>query len=523
MKRWYLAAAIVALLLGILAFPMLGDQFDPKLDGWYFSNWKEESPNCVGSCEFTWDLYRQTFLGVNPTHNCVEAPLDCLYYDIFKTCAAGGNCGGMALLALALYKYGGYMGFCSPAYFYTGAEGPDRDDLHRAINIFQARQFSASGVENFLELVDSGDLNNADRAFYEVKENLGKGDYPVLSLANSFYGGENVHTVIPYAVEENPAGYPTDTKIMHIWDSNHPYDEDPDHYADWNTANHLVITDDYDWSYTSGSTLYSGSGWDSAWCFCVPMSKILHKSRQPMALDVMFDALLTVFVSGPGAVLSQVSDEDGHRLFARPRTSTEEIWEKDPEMRLEGAFRWPYGGRSSPDDPQLFFLRQPDENRDREVSFTVDGASYRLVLVSGGNIFQIEGRSAGSARDLISLSGSTENPYLRITTSSPERTLSLRRLRSKPGGDDWRGLLLSDLTISAETTVTIATVGDLSAIEVESTDTQLAFALSAQSKTRTDLLSRDFGKLSAPAGRRLQVGPTDWTRLDTTSLKQIFH
>jgi hypothetical protein len=521
MKKCYLALAVLALLLGILAFPTLGDPFDPELDGWYFSNWREESPNCVGSCEFTWDLYRQTFLGVNPTHDCVEAPLDCGYYEIFKTCAAGGNCGGMSLLALALYKYGGYVGFCSPAYFYTGAEGPDRDDLHRTINIFQARQFSASGVENFLELVDSGDLNNADRAFSEVKENLGKGDYPVLSLANSFYGAD-AHTVIPYAVEENPAGYPPGTKIMHIWDSNHPYDEDPNHYADWNTAHHLVITDKYDWSYTSGSTHYSGSGWDSAWCFCVPMSKILHKFRQPMALDLVFDALLTVFVSGPGAVLSQVSDTAGHRLFARPRTSTEEVWEVDPESRLEGAFRWPYGGSPSPDDPQLFFIRGPDEDEDREISFAVNGASYRLVLLSGGDMFELEGTAAGPARDLISLSGSEANPYLRITTSSPERTLSLRRLRGEPGGDDdWRGLLLSDLVISAETTVTIATVGDLSAIEVGSTGTQVAFALSAQSKTRADLLSRDFGKLSAPAGRRLQVGPADWTRLENTSLKQV--
>ncbi len=519
MRKYYLSVCIAALLLGVLAPLALSDQFDPKLDGWYFSNWKEENPNCVGSCEFTWDLYRQTFLGINPTHDCVEAPLDCAYYEIFKTCAAGGNCGGMSLLALALYKYGGYMGFCSPAYFYTGTEGPDRDDLHQTINMFQARQFSASGVENFLELVDAGDLNNAERAFYEVKENLGKGDYPVISLANSFYG-EDAHTVIPYAVEENPSGYPAGTKIMHIWDSNHPYDEDPDHYADWNTANHLVIESDYVWHYTSGSTYYSGSGWDSAWCFCVPISKILHKSRHPMALDVLFDALLTVFVSGPGAVASQVSDDAGHQMFARARTLSEEVWEEDPDLRLSGAFRWPYGDRPSPGEPELFFIRKPAENTNHGVSFAVDGASYKLVLVSGRDMFELEGTSKEPARDIISIYGSTQNPYLQITTSSPQRTLSVRRIQGAIKADDWRGVLLSDLTISQETKITIATVGDLSAIELESSDTQLTFHFFAQSRTKGDFLTRDFGRFTSPAAGRLQIGPSDWTKLENTSLKQ---
>jgi hypothetical protein len=432
----------------------------------------------------------------------------------------------MSLLALALYKYGGYMGFCSPANFYTGTKGPDRDDLHQAINILQARQFSAAGVENFLDLVDAGDLNNAYRAFNEVRECLAKGDYPVLSIANSFWGAD-AHTVIPYRVEENPSGYPPGTKIMYIWDSNNPYDVDPNHYADWNPVNKLVISGEYNWTYTSGippdTTAYSGSGWDSAWCFCVPMSKVLHKARQPMALDLVFDALLTVFISGPGAVLSQVSDEDGHRLFVEPRTSTEEVWEEDPKMRLISAFRWPYGRKYSPDNPELFFIVRSEEEKDRGISFAIDGASYQLILISGGNTFELKGTSTGPARDLIRLSGATSTPKLQITTSSPERILSLRRLQIEPGGVDWRGFLVSDLAISADTTVTIATVGDLSAVEIASTDTELAFALFAESKSKVDGLSRDFGRLTVPAGRRLQVGPTDWTHLDNTALERVLY
>ena len=72
------------------------------MDGWYFSNWGEETPYCVGSCEFSWDLFREAYLGINPTDNCVEAPLDCAFYEIFKNCGQKGNCGGLSLLALAV-------------------------------------------------------------------------------------------------------------------------------------------------------------------------------------------------------------------------------------------------------------------------------------------------------------------------------------------------------------------------------------------------------------------------------------
>lgn len=511
MKRSYLAAAIVALLSGVLAFPTLGDPFDPKLDGWYFSNWKEESPNCVDSCEFSWDLYRQTYLGINPTHDCVEAPLDCLYYEIFKTCAAGGNCGGISLLALALYKYGGYMGFCSPAYFYTGVKGPDRDDLHRAINILQARQFSASGVENFLELVDSGDLNNAERAFYEVKENLGKGDYPVLSLANSFYGTD-AHTVIPYAVEENPPGYPAGTKIMHIWDSNHPYDEDPEHYADWNTANHLVITGTYEWHYTPGSTHYSGSGWDSAWCFCVPMSKILHKSRQPMALDIVFDALLTAFISGPGAALSQVSDDAGRRLFkpVNDQDPSERERETDEGVRLQGAFRWPWGQAKSEgvDTPELFFIRR-SEDEVSPLTFTINGSRYKVLFSIAGNVIQIDAESDISATDVVRLSGTAANPSLEIATLGEEREFSIRCLRAGEDHADWRSFDISHLVVNPESQVTITSLDNLHALEISSAGREVLFDLAVTQKVNGTVSTRAFEALVTTPGKRLRIAPAD--------------
>ena len=111
------------------------DQFDPQHDGWQFENWREDSPD-LG--DLSWDLYRRTYLAINPSNDPVAAPLDVAFYQVFKGCAGGGNCGGMSMLALAMFKHGGFMGWCSPPDFYLPAnmadhKRPARTDLHEAI------------------------------------------------------------------------------------------------------------------------------------------------------------------------------------------------------------------------------------------------------------------------------------------------------------------------------------------------------------------------------------------------------
>jgi len=202
-------------------------------------------------------IFRQTYLGINPTHDCLQAPLDCAFDEVFKNCAQNGNCGGMSLLALAVYKYGGNMGFCSPAKFYTGRQSPDREDLHRAINILQARQFSTAGIENIMDIIDTDAINDANTVFPAVEQALANCDYPLLSIAND-YVGQYAYTVIPYKTEIFPSGnrnygYPPGAKVMYIWDSNFPYDDNVSRYNSGSRANRLVIKSATNWSYTSGT------------------------------------------------------------------------------------------------------------------------------------------------------------------------------------------------------------------------------------------------------------------------------
>jgi hypothetical protein len=64
------------------------DEFDPTRDGWFFHNWNEAT-------DFDWDLYRRTYLAINPTDDVIEAPLDVAFYQIWAGRGTGrGSCRG---------------------------------------------------------------------------------------------------------------------------------------------------------------------------------------------------------------------------------------------------------------------------------------------------------------------------------------------------------------------------------------------------------------------------------------------
>jgi hypothetical protein len=486
-------------------------EFDPARDGWYFKNWGEAAPYCLGSCDLSWDLYRQTYLGIVPEAEKYEAPLDLAFYELFKTCAQKGNCGGMSLLALALYKFGGYMGFCSPANLYTGTKSPDREDLHRTINVLQAHQFSAAGIQNFLDAVDAGNLNDAEAAFHRAKELLGKGDYPLLSLAGNLIG-ENAHTLIPYRLDEQPSGQPPGTKVMYLWDSNIPYDANSNHYG--SLKSQLVIRSSTDWSYISGiSPNYTGGA--AAWCFVIPMSQVLPKSRQPLAVDMVINALLHVFITGSGAAVSQISDDAGHRLFctdADIHLGRDEL-ETDPARRLAGAAPWPWFDLAQGGVPgELYFMR--GHLGYKPLKITVNGTEYKLSASLAGHLIEVEGQARRSARDTLTFSGlATPGAALHIASEAPGRVINIRQLRTGiTGGAIWRSIHLTNARVTRQG-LTLRAARDLRTVEVESAGQEVTFNLASEQRQAQKTLKRDAGKISLGAGKAMRMTPEDWDKL----------
>jgi hypothetical protein len=502
--------------------------FNPSKDGWHFQNWGEKDDFCIGDCEFSWELYRQTYMGISPSKS-IAAPEDLAFYEIFKKCAEQGNCGGLSLLALALFKFGGYMGFCSPASFYSGTKFPaatgdkqwkctDREDLHRAINTLQARQFSAHGIENFLDVVGSSNLNNADTAFNRAKELLGKGDYPLLSIARDALG-DAAHTVIPYNVGQ----YSDGTRYMEIWDSNHPYDKDPSHYQGSmpGAAHHLVIHSATNWSYTSGSKTYPGGL--TGWCFIVPMSTVLNKARQPMAPDMVFDALMTAFVTGPGAAVDQVTDDHGHRLytFTGEHTLRSDL-ETDPELRLEGVGRWPWLAQNDEGElpGELYFMRR--SLAEKHLELIVRGSQYRLMAGTPGNVLEIEVSSSRPSQDVLRVSRlATAARAIEIQPLERTRDVRVRYTRTGVEGADWRNVEGRTGRLG-RSGLSLSLPGDLDAVELRGRGRDVPFDLELSQRREGQVQRRSAGRLSTRRGGAFRVEPDDWRYLDKSDLRRSF-
>ena len=499
-------------------------EFDPAQDGWYFENW-EEDRHFIDSSDFSWDLFRQSYLGINPAHDCIKAPLDCAFYELFKNCAGQGNCGGMSLLGLALFKYGGYQGFCVPACFYSGVDWPDREDLHRAINIFQARQFSAPGIENFLDVVNEGDLDNGVAAFNKISSHLGSGDYALLSIANDMLG-DHAHTVIPYEVDDSPSGEPPGTRYIYVYDPNYSYDDHAAYYI--SRSNRVVIRSAFNWEYHQGfydGLEHNGTHYSGGWCFAIPMSIVLRKARHPLAVDMVLDALTTLLVSGTGAAVTQIEDESGRRFY---KTGTEvpglrSDIEKNPAYRLPDAGRWPwYADDKTGELPgDLYFLRRPKGSRALKV--TVSGRNYKMTLIQGKNIIEVQARGREQASDVIHLSGmATNQQVLMLKTGGKARRYDIRQQRLLTEGAGWRSIGLQNAGIS-EDGLQIRTIGDLQDFEISGLERKVYFNVDLKQYTGKFLTKRAAGRHSAAAGRTVRFSPQDWNDLEKTKVEKKFY
>lgn len=486
------------------------DEFDPQTNGWFFGNWGEASP-------YSWDLFRRTYLGINPTQDIVAAPLDVAFYEIFKTCGAPGNCGGCSMLALALYKYGGFLGFCSPAAFYTGgpASGPTRADLHAAINIMQARQFSAFGIQNFLDVVKAGELNQGIAAFERIKGGLASGDYCMLSVSNGIFGTA-AHTVIPYKVDESVPG----TKAMFIWDPNYPFDDYPGYYT--SGLNRIVITGPTSWTYDqtqggafSGRT-YSGSL--GGWCFAIPISLELHKGRHPFSAGFLLTNLTLLFISGTGSAVTQISDGEGRRFYTsdRPHGRLDDI-ETSSSRRLAGVARWPWFGAPTdvPLPGDLYIVQRPPGAAPLSVS--VRGAGYRIVQAQAGHLVEIEAEGRSPAKDRIRVDDFTgRTQAVQVETGDVARRVRVHQLRAEGTTGDWRSVEVSDARVDRDG-LRVATRGGFEVVEVENGSKQRPVDLELR-RYRAEVLVERRARPRIPANEAVRIRPRDWDAIADTPL-----
>jgi hypothetical protein len=494
--------------------------FSPKNDGWYFENFSEG--------DFTWDLFRESYLGVNPTENCVEAPLDCAFFELFKKTAQYGNCGGMSLLALALFKFGGFMGFCAPAsQYFGGSDGPDRSDLKRAINILQARQFNVNGIRNIIELSQTNGINNAVKALGRVKELLAKGDYPVIVIANNLIGGD-AHTLIAYDYEDNP----NSTKFIHLWDPNNPYNLDPDHY-DFSKPNpqcRLEIKGEQNWKYISGYFIpnkhdvieYEGNN-PNAWCFVVPMSLIIQKARHPMSVGMAIDAIRTLFITGSGSAIGQISDEKGRRFYSS-ESDSRISWgglETDPVYRLPDCIKWPwFNAREIRSLPELYFLR-PSRDNQSGLKIVLNGSSYKTVYGGGKDLITLESDEKGRGREEISLTNiGADSQSVEITTNLDERTLHLCQTRMDSAEKVWRTFTLQNIELTKKERISVEIIENFNSLVVLGKERNIPFDILIEQSQEGKIVRRREEGFKTTPGKIIKIRPGNWKKLKNTPINE---
>jgi hypothetical protein len=495
----------------------ISDEFNPVRDGWSFANWGESS-------DFSWDLYRRTYLGINPTNDPIAAPFDSTFYLMFKGCASKGNCGGMSMLGLALFKYGGYLGFCSPAAFYdpantTDHKQPGRADLHEAVNIMQARQFSAAGIRNFLDVSKAHQLNDGVAAWERVQSGLGSGDYCLLSLSNGVFG-DAAHTVIPYRADMSGSA-----RVLHVWDPNRPYAWYQKFYDD--DHNKIVITNPTAWSYDQNAGLppkladgHVYDGLNNGWFFAIPTSLEIHKGHQPLSPGFLGSSLMTLFVSGVGAAVTQIQDDEGRRLYTSDRRhrSRADV-ETSADRRLPGVALWPWPGADGGELPgELFFIERPPGSSPLTVS--VQGGGYHLVHLSSSHLTELTaGRGSANTKDRVRLEGSRhDDQSVVVTTGSAGRSFDIHHLRQDTPRT-WRSVAVRNALVTNGSLRVHAPVG-FEAVEISGTarhDVDVELRRYDGAKVATRRVSQQ----RIPAGRAVRITPANWQRLSRSKVEQV--
>jgi len=174
-----------------------------------------------------------------------------------------------------------------------------------------------------------------------------------------------------------------------------------------------------------------------------------------------------------------MADDEGHRLFkpANDQDPSKREWETDESVRLQSAFRYPWGESEKAGTPELFFVRR-SEDEASPLAFTINGSRYKTLFSIAGNVIQIDAESDISATDVVRVSGTAANLSLEIATlGEEEREFGIRYLRTEENPADWHSFDIAHLIVKPGAPVTITALRNLHALEISSPGREVRFYL----------------------------------------------
>jgi hypothetical protein len=409
--------------------------FDPATDGFPFANFDTDS--------LDWDTYRRSYLSIWPTNDVVGAPLDvAFYYAAFEGCAKPGHCVGLSTLAITIWQLGGWFGFSSPASFYAGPPdtnphpGPESDDLRKAVHVLHARQFDAGNVQDVLQTVKAGHLNDGMAAYDRVFDGLASGDLQVISISDGLSDG-HAHCLLPYRCETLASG----ERDLYVWDSVRPYALYPDYYN--SGYNRIRINGPTDWTYDQNPTPAISNGYlyegvHHGWLFAFSASAVRNEGSQPFSVGY-FLSDLSYFVLTGSASVAQIKDDEGRLLFETDASGRPTGWRTDAGLAVAP---WPWAGGPG-SGKELYLVASADT----AITVHVEGGDYRLQVASAGRLTEVAPRGAGRATDSIRVEPTGDSHALELRTSARSRRFDVRHVhQSQPG--KWAGVHVRDALVT---------------------------------------------------------------------------
>ena len=382
----------------------------------------------------------------------------------------------------------------------------------------QARQFSAAGIRNFLDVVKAGQLNDGVAACNRIQSGLASGDYCMLSLVQRSVRRRRSHDhpVSRRTSRQEPVRCTSGTRTGRMTPT--PATTTRTTTRSSSPARPRGATTRTPGASTATATPTTAS--KNGWFFAIPTSLEIHKGKQPISAGFVLTQASLLFVKGTGAAVTQIEDANGRRLFRtdRARPNRGDL-ETDPDRRLTGVAPWPWDaatGGSTPGD--LFFINRPPGSP--PLTVTVRGPEYSLTHASTSHLTELTAASSAPGKDRITLEGSdADAQVLEVRTDATNRHIDIHHLRAEPGGD-WRSVAVRNAKVTRDGLRVHAPLS-LEGVEVSGATTRRDVDVEFQRYTGNKLTRRKAVGQRVPAGKALQLAPSDWDRLSRAKIDQI--
>ncbi len=375
-----------------------------KFNTWSFDNYT------IDASLITWDMYRQNYIGIPPTHGDANPFEQAIFDHVYKPeLFPKGLCFGMDLMAVQMMRYGGYDGFCAPAFIYPGVfnDGPVDPNLREAISMQMGRQLGHRFLLHILDLISQAKNRDGRYAYAQFIYYQSKKEPVTISITKSITPLDGGHALLPYFAEDLGA-----TKRIYVYDPNrcYHYEDDPAstnlEHKSWylNRENFIEINaSNGHWKfYMADSTvtpfgeLWEGSPSSGGNLVVCPLSIMNIKDRLPQSLFAdASEAIAKIFIFGKGVDLSQISTPDGR--FFIDKSSNDLNMDSQTALRSIYPFIPINGGLPLSQDSKLYFING-EQHIDVSVKSNKDG--YKVQFFSDKNCITVTSETAYKEVDI---------------------------------------------------------------------------------------------------------------------------